>query len=597
MSKDMGEVSKPMREAWRVDVLDDTTAGHGVFRAYNSKFTLANEWSYGHFEPKSCFDLPGKQFVAKASGDAGCNEAFLTAGISSDDGSPLYSLDIISPVYVAWRVMPPTQAVPGGRFSFVKPDGGPWRLWCEFAGEGKIDWVLEYRSSDQWQTHRITCASVKDNWLEMQLILSPGSLVLEVNRHEVAYLEHDGYQAAFCLKFGSVQTQASGGVVASTFRNVYVDAVPYLFEFVDIQQGPEDIRSEDNASSTYVCEATLERPRHSEGDLIELKNGDLMLVWSEFHTGKAQDWQPSRISAKVSNDLGKTWGPTRVLVERNPKLNHPTSNVSLIYATNGDLLMAHTETLSSEHTVYSMVLRRSKDHGETWSQPLRISPDNGNAHHVNNGCFRKLSTGRLILPSREYIDGVRWPYALYSDDDGFTWQAGVHVPDPGLSEELKRVQNVNEPCIEELPDGRLLMTMRSFAGGQFFSYSDDGGQTWTKPRLSPLRGINSPATIRRVPGTSDILAVWNYNFGARAPLHSAISSDGGKTWRHLKLIEASPYYYCDYVSVTFVGDRVVLTYESGPLMIALQKLEIDTDSASGMRVTILPIEWFYRQTS
>ena len=96
--------------------------------------------------------------------------------------------------------------------------------------------------------------------------------------------------------------------------------------------------------------------------------------------------------------------------------------------------------------------------------------------------FCRTRSGRILLCAREYqkVDKadfggvVRWPYAIYSDDDGRNWKAGARVPDPGLSERLTLLQNVNEPSIAELADGRLLMTMRSFAGGQFFSHSEDG---------------------------------------------------------------------------------------------------------------------------
>jgi hypothetical protein len=213
--------------------------------------------------------------------------------------------------------------------------------------------------------------------------------------------------------------------------------------------------------------------------------------------------------------------------------------------------------------IEGMVLRRSTDDGQTWSEPKLITPDNGNVHAANCACLRMLSTGRIILSCREYTP-LRWPYCLYSDDDGFTWKAGQRVPDPGLPPEQKTGQNVNEPSVAELADGRLLMTMRSIAGGQFFAYSRDGGETWTKPCLSPLRGRCSPAAIRRIPGTDDILAIWNYGFADRSPLVSAISSDGGKTWQHLKLVEQSEYHAYCYTSITFVDDKVYLTYYHYP---------------------------------
>ena len=110
-----------------------------------------------------------------------------------------------------------------------------------------------------------------------------------------------------------------------------------------------------------------------------------------------------------------------------------------------------------------IVLRRSADEGKTWSERVVVTPRPGYRHSANNACLTRLSSGRIVLAAREYIGGIRWPYACYSEDDGRTWKAGNHVPDPGLTPSQKSGQNVNEPSICELADRRLLMTMRSIA--------------------------------------------------------------------------------------------------------------------------------------
>ena len=599
----MSEATQSTRtgqEPWRVEVLNDETAGTEVFPTYNQRFTLADEWSYGIFRPQACCELPGKRFVARASGRDGCARVLLNTGLSETDMTPLYSLRDET-IYAACRVQAPERCVDGGRFCLIEPSDGPWRVWCNGSDHGKTLWTVECNTGGTRQTHTRSCEALEGNWIDVQLILSPGELVLELNHEEAGRFPHGPYPGRFSLRFGGAQTYPGGEEVASQFRIVYVSDVPYLFTYVDVPQGPEDIRPGDDARCDYICPATPESPRHSEGDLIELRNGNLLLAWSEFAQGKAQDWAPARVSAKVSTDRGRTWGPTRVIAERDPEFNHPTPNVSLIRAGNGDLIITYTETLPDTATgsCGHVVMRRSGDDGETWSEPVRISPDTGNNHMAKLFC--RTGSGRILLCSREYLKVdradfggvVRWPYALYSDDDGRTWKAGAHVPDPELSERLTLLQNVNEPSIAELPDGRLLMAMRSFAGGQFFSYSGDGGESWTKPVLSPLRGCCSPATICRIPGSDDILAVWNYAFGGRAPLHSAVSSDGGRTWRHLKLVERSKYYNCNYVSITFIDEHAYLTYDCHPLLPALETLKVDTD-ASGLRLAVLPIAWFYR---
>ena len=46
-------------------------------------------------------------------------------------------------------------------------------------------------------------------------------------------------------------------------------------------------------------------------------------------------------------------------------------------------------------------------------------------------------------------------------------------------------------------------------GGQFQSFSEDGGATWSSPVLSQLTGTAAPVSISRVPTTGHLLAIWN----------------------------------------------------------------------------------------
>lgn len=243
-----------------------------------------------------------------------------------------------------------------------------------------------------------------------------------------------------------------------------------------------------------------------------------------------------------------------------------------------------------------MVLRVSDDGGVTWGPKAPITPQDGLVHIANNAALRRLRGGRLLLACRAYVDGVRWPYALISDDDGRSWRAGARVPDPGLTEAQRRGQNVNEPSLAELADGRLLMTCRSIAGGQFFCHSGDGGQTWSRPRLSPLRGACAPATIAAVSDSDEVLALFTYGYAGRSPLVSALSRDGGASWRHLKLVQASRYHGYGYVSVTFLGARVLLTTMHYPLFTRLMRFAVEPGYID-LRAIGLPLAWFRRDVA
>lgn len=73
------------------------------------------------------------------------------------------------------------------------------------------------------------------------------------------------------------------------------------------------------------------------------------------------------------------------------------------------------------------------------------------------------------------------------------------------------------------------------------------GETWTNLVSSDLKSPCSPASIKKVPLTGDLLCIYNdyserfpYHIGKRTPLVSAISKGEGKTWENHKIIEDDP---------------------------------------------------------
>jgi hypothetical protein len=155
---------------------------------------------------------------------------------------------------------------------------------------------------------------------------------------------------------------------------------------------------------------------------------------------------------------------------------------------------------------------------------------------------------------------------IYSDDDGTTWQESASwwaLP-------MRSGTGLQEPGIVELADGSLFSWGRTDQGAQQGFRSTDDGKTWTPPEPTKLQSPVSPASIRRIPGSNDLLALYNdhsgkfpFPKGKRTPLVAAISSDGGKTWPVRKLIEGDPDgWYC-YTAIHFVGDTVLLGHCAG----------------------------------
>ena len=127
-----------------------------------------------------------------------------------------------------------------------------------------------------------------------------------------------------------------------------------------------------------------------------------------------------------------------------------------------------------------------------------------------------------------------------------------------------------------------MMLMRTGLGGQYKSISTDGGQTWSEPVPTPLRGTAAPVSISRIPATGDLLAIWNHNPGAktRNPLTAAVSKDEGETWQHFRNLEDAPGDAWAYPAVTWVGDRALVTY-------------FNYKGGLSLKLRSLPASWFY----
>ena len=330
-----------------------------------------------------------------------------------------------------------------------------------------------------------------------------------------------------------------------------------------------------------VIEPSKENPRNSEGDIIELKDGRLCLIYTRF-TGGSGDHAAADLVRRTSDDGGGNWSDDSIVVRRPGGLN--VMSVSLLRLRSGDIALFYLRKTSQEDC--RPLMRISKDETETWSRPTVCITDKVGYYVLNNDRAVQLSDGRLILPVARHqgpgqardTAGVIMCYL--SDDNGKTWRRSKDSF-KGYGPNGQRI-TVQEPGVVELKSGRLMMFMRTNAGSQYICYSEDGGETWSKAQPSNLASPLSPASIERIAWTGDLLCVWNdhsgihrYPAGRRTPLCLAVSRDEGKTWSRSRIIEDnSDGWYC-YTAVTFVQNRALLAYCAGDRKIGgLNRLKI-----------------------
>ncbi len=160
---------------------------------------------------------------------------------------------------------------------------------------------------------------------------------------------------------------------------------------------------------------------------------------------------------------------------------------------------------------------RSRDLGATWETGRRIdtAPFEG-AYTIRSAVA--LSDGTLLYA---VTDIPRWRqiYLLHARDGGATWSVGARVA-------VSPDRQFSEPCLV-LVGGRLLMLAREVVTGFLYqAESEDGGETWTTPRATPMWGC--PPHVLAL-GDGRLLCV----YGHRRPPYSirgCVSEDGGRSW-------------------------------------------------------------------
>jgi len=352
-------------------------------------------------------------------------------------------------------------------------------------------------------------------------------------------------------------------------------------------------------------------PRNSEGSFAELKDGRLLFVYSHFYGNSDDDNSSAVLAARYSSDKGETWtAMDRIIVGKEAVMN--VMSVSLLRLQDGRLALFYGRKNSNYDS--RPVVRFSEDDGESWSEAVSCLNEPIGYYVLNNDRVIQLKEGphkgRIIVPlarhsllseAPEGIDVLAPAAELWSRPDvgiDFHGRIVCALSDDGaktwrLSQDSFEVFDSNgnrtvaqEPGVVELRNGKILMYIRS-EGGQYFCTSEDGGDTWSKPYMSPLHSPISPASMKRLPN-GDLLALWN-NYdavpggtldGLRTPLATAVSSDEGITWNHVKLLEGNlKGWYC-YIGIHVMADDVLLSYNA-------------MDYLNHQRITNVPIEYLY----
>lgn len=216
------------------------------------------------------------------------------------------------------------------------------------------------------------------------------------------------------------------------------------------------------------------------------------------------------------------------------------------------LAMAEGRRTPADHAENDLVLKRSVDHGATWSD-LKVVAEVGR-DCLNNPTLIQITSGRIWLMYQRYPRGIDEKrvvpglesdednicrnFVQYSDDDGVTWSTPREITKttkrptgatsiasaPGNGIQLRRGEH----------EGRIIIPFNQGPLDQkeiYVVYSDDEGATWAYGDFVPKGKDKGSVGEVQVVELTDGAIMINARSRAGSKLRkSAVSRDGGQTW-------------------------------------------------------------------
>ena len=287
--------------------------------------------------------------------------------------------------------------------------------------------------------------------------------------------------------------------------------------------------------------------------IIATQKGTL-LTFCEGRRNSSSDTGDIDLLVKRSRDGGRTWSDpitvadfgTDTIGNPAPVVDRRTGTIWLLLTRNpGDVTEKQilAGTARQNRTVW---VSHSTDDGLTWAAPIEITSavkqPGWTWYATGPGNGIQLRDGRLMVACdhNRGDETQRFSHVIFSDDGGKTWKLGGSAG-----------PQCNESTVAELPDGRLVLNMRSYAGKnrRAVSISSDRGATWSEPVLD--EALVEPvcqASLLRV-GKGQTLLFSNPADTKRQNMTVRLSPDGGKTWPASKPIWPGPAAYSNLIEL------------------------------------------------
>ncbi len=249
-------------------------------------------------------------------------------------------------------------------------------------------------------------------------------------------------------------------------------------------------------------------PRNSEGSFIRIDDGTILFAYSRYSGDNWHDHQPSDIALIRSKDEGETWSQPEIIATAEELGAANVMSVSAIYQADGRIGFYFLAKLFDESLpmgLYSVPCRAiSADGVHFQAERCRLNAPKG-YYIFNNDRLERLADGRLAYPAA-YGDGEKHfvSTVFLSDDDGTSFT----IHDAKLDLPFANDRGIEEPGILQHKDGSIRFWMRTNMGYQYESYSFDNLKTFTAPVPSMFTSPRSPMEMAYGPEGA-LYAIYN----------------------------------------------------------------------------------------
>lgn len=296
-----------------------------------------------------------------------------------------------------------------------------------------------------------------------------------------------------------VTAHIADDAVEGHFVDASVKALQTAEEYYEIDDpAPEGQREIILACCTIYQPGDYNSAHYRIPAVIVAKDGSIVAVTDKRKNNDGDLPQDIDIVCNRSTDGGRTWSEP-VTIALGTGYNHGFGDCALAWSNDDNGLIAvfvggqglWNSTPSNPIRSY---MARSYDNGQTWTEPVDIThyifgtncivPEHQSwrASFFGSGNGLRTTNGRIMFVAaiREGSAQSLNNYAVYSDDNGETWQVSGRASLGG-----------DEAKVTELVDGRILMSIRH-GGNRWYNLSTDGGETW-QATTSTWYDLTAPA--------------------------------------------------------------------------------------------------------